>query len=184
VCNRNDTDTHTHTYTTTRKMSQSDYCKYYQSQRGGELPVFRGGSQGGAGLGDILRGIFRFLMPVALRGIQSFASNTLAGTQRGIPLPMAAKSAIMPTITAIAGSAAPMVSRLVETLVPGLASQQTGRGVLFDGVNGVPTTAKAIQQYKRNATMSVSDAPPAKQRKRKAEKHGHNISSSGVHYNF
>ena len=65
-------------------MSQSEYCKYYQSQRGGEIPVFRGGSQSGAGLGDILRGLFRFLMPVALRGISSFAGSTLAVAQAGL----------------------------------------------------------------------------------------------------
>ena len=67
-------------------MSQSDYCRYYQSQRGGEIPVFRGGSQSGAGIGDILRGIGRFLMPVALRGIGSFAGHTLTGTASGISL--------------------------------------------------------------------------------------------------
>jgi hypothetical protein len=32
-------------------MSPSTYCRYYQSQRGEELTVIRGGSQSGAGVG-------------------------------------------------------------------------------------------------------------------------------------
>jgi hypothetical protein len=166
-------------------MSEGDYCKYYEAQRGGELPVFRGGTQSGAGLGDILRGIFRFLMPVALRGIQTFAGNTLAATQAGVPLPLAAKTAIMPTISAVAGSAAPTISRLVNAVLPGIipssntttdAAGQSGSGVLFDGENGIPTTPKARSQYKRAASAT---ADTSAKRGRKAH-----TSEIGVHYNF
>ena len=143
-------------------MSTNDYRRYYESQLGGEFPVFRGGSQSGAGLGDILRGLFRFLMPVALRGIQTFAGNTLAATQAGVPLPLAAKSAIMPTISAVAGSAAPTVSRIVNSVIPGLVPAsnvtqptvsvgQSGSGMLFEGENGYPNTRKGREQYKRAA---------------------------------
>ena len=144
-------------------MSQSDYCKYYESQRGGEIPVFRGGSQSGAGLGDILRGLFRFLMPVALRGIQSFAGNTLAGTQSGMSLPSAARAAIVPALSAAAGPAGPTVSRIVNAIAPELSgsSKQRGGGTLFDGENGVPTTDKAIERYKR-AAGSLVGAPISK----------------------
>lgn len=164
------------------------FSQYYRAQRGGEIPVFRGGRQTGAGLGDILKGFFRFLMPVALRGIQAFAGNTLAGARAGMPLAAAAKSAIMPTISAVAGSAAPTVSRLVNSVIPGLVTQngatapQTGRGILFDGENGIPTTVKAIKQYKRAAADEV-DVAPAKRSKRKRESHKVN-SATGVHYNF
>ena len=61
-------------------MGENIYEKYYEAQRGGQIPVFRGGMQSGGGFGDILRGIFRFIMQVALRGIQAFAGNTLAAT--------------------------------------------------------------------------------------------------------
>jgi len=169
-------------------MSQSEYCKYYESQRGGEIPVFRGGLQSGAGLGDILRGIFRFVMPIALRGIQTFAGRTLAATQAGVPLPAAAKSAIMPTISSIAGSAAPTIARMMNTVMPGFAgnatssqpASQTGKGVLFDGQNGIPDTPKAIEHYKRTSTGVVSGTV-AKQRKRAKQ---HSATTSGAHYNF
>jgi hypothetical protein len=167
-------------------MSQADYCRYYDSQRGGQIPVFRGGlQQSGAGLGDILRGIFRFLMPVALRGIQTFTGNTLAGAQAGMPLAAAAKAAIMPTISAVAGAAAPQVSRFMNKIVPGVA-QQSGSGVLFDGENGIPTTAKAIAHYKRMSDID-SDGEfhytlPAKVRKRSRKRHVDKV--IGTHYNF
>lgn len=165
-------------------MSQADYCRYYDSQRGGEIPVFRGGGQSGAGLGDILRGIFRSQMPVALRGIQSFAGSTLAGTQAGMSLPSAARAAIMPTISAVAGSAAPTISRLVSQIAPGLggarATPQSGSGILFDGENGIPTTSKAVAQYKRATGNADDSASTAKKRKRSSQKQ----KQKGTHYNF
>jgi hypothetical protein len=162
-------------------MSQSEYCKYYQSQRGGEIPVFRGGSQSGAGLGDILRGLFRFLMPVALRGISSFAGSTLAGTQAGMSLPNAARAAIVPALSAAAGSHGPTVSRIVSAIAPGLAGgTQRGGGVLFDGENGIPTTTKAIGQYKRAVDIISGSTTPKRSRKSKSKK----AHESGTHYNF
>ena len=165
-------------------MSQAEYCRYYQAQQGGEIPVFRGGSQSGAGLGDILRGMFRFLMPVALRGIQSFAGNTLAGAQAGMSLPAAAKAAIMPAISAAAGpSAARIVSGIASGLAP-RATQQSGSGVLFQGEDGIPTTTKAIAEYKRDASDGVPVTKATKARKRKATKRTHDSISTGTHYNF
>jgi hypothetical protein len=170
-------------------MSQSEYCKYYEAQRGGEIPVFRGGVQTGAGLGDILRGIFRFLTPLALRGMQTFAGNTLAAAQAGVPLGQAAKSAIMPTISAVAGSAAPAVSRIINAVAPGIvaggnpsgsrATQQTGSGTLFDGENGIPTTPKAISQYKRSGPPAVGFKPKSKRRKTDGSP-----DHTAIHYNF
>ena len=147
-------------------MSQSVYCRYYQSQRGGEIPTFRGGSQSGAGIGDMLRGLGRLLVPVALRGIGSFAGHTLTGTANGLSLKNAAKAAIIPSLSAAVG------------LGSSGSSGQAGSGVLFDGENGIPTTEKAISRYKRAADI-ISGSPTPK-RSRKSKK----AQESGTHYNF
>ena len=149
-------------------MSQSDYCRYYRSQRGGEIPVFRGGSQSGAGIGDILRGIGRFLMPVALRGIGSFAGHMLSGTASGMSLKNAAKAAVIPSLSAAVG------------LGSSGSSDQSGSGVLFDGENGIPTTEKAISRYKRAADIISGSPAPKRSRKSKSKKG----QESGTHYNF
>ena len=146
--------------------------------------MFRGGSQSGAGLGDVLRGLFRFLIPVALRGIQSFAGNTLAGAQAGMALPAAARAAIIPAISAAAG---PSAARIVRGFAPSLATretQQSGSGVLFQGENGIPTTPKAIQQYKKDAAEEATATSAAKKGKRKSTKRKHDSISTGTHYNF
>ena len=154
-------------------MATSDYCSYYTSQLGGQqFRVFRGGLQSGAGLGDILRGLFRFLAPVALRGLSAFAGNTLSAHQAGMPLSAAAKSALGPAISAAAGSAAPTVTRFMNSVMPSLLrgepkvtqqpdagdeskQQQRGSGVLFDGIDGIPITDGAIRQYIRGAPHTL-----------------------------
>ena len=161
-------------------MSQSEYLRYYRAQRGGEIPVFRGG-QSGAGLGDILRGIFRFLTPLALRGVQAFAGSALASTRAGMSMAEAAKSAIRPALAAAGGPGLPNV---VDAMAPGLiprSTHQSGSGTLFDGENGVPTTDKAIKRYKRSATQQddQADIPAAK---RPAKRVGKKVRET--HYNF
>jgi hypothetical protein len=155
-------------------MTSADYCAYYNSQMGGaQLRVFRGGIQSGAGLGDILRGVLRFLVPIALRGLGSFAGRTLLGTQAGKTLGEAAKSAIGPSLGLMAEHAVPAASRFMSTYIPGMAPQQTqqqsdatqpekqrGGGSLFDGIDGIPTTTESIKKYKREACP----APKAKRK--------------------
>jgi hypothetical protein len=51
---------------------QAYYNFFRQQQTGGELAVFRGASQYGNGIGDILRGFFSRVFPVVLRGATSF----------------------------------------------------------------------------------------------------------------
>ena len=94
------------------------YYRYYRSQSGGEIPVFRGGRQTGEGLGDILRGIFRFIAPIALRGISTFAGHTFDAHQKGASLKDAAKSALNPTLNSV-------TSGIVEQF---RGRQQTGSG--------------------------------------------------------
>lgn len=187
----------------------ADYTAYYQSQVGGQLRVFRGGLQSGAGLGDVLRGLFRFLAPIAIRGLSAFATNALSGHMAGLPLALAAKGAIMPTISAIAGTAAPSITRLAAGFLPGLVNRfapsqpsqptqpsildsslgydgddvrgkQKGSGVLFDGVDGIPVESNAIKQYKKDAAFESADKPSKRTKKsRKRAQQGNTI-----HYNF
>lgn len=82
----------------------SAYCRYYQAQSGGELPVFRGGIQNGEGIGDFFRGLLRFVAPIAMRGIKTFAGNVMEGHQKGQTLKEAAKQALKPTLGAVASS--------------------------------------------------------------------------------
>ena len=91
------------------------YCKYYQSQSGGgSLPVFRGYGgipvfrgdvvQQGKGLGDILRAVARFLIPIVSpifgSAASSFITNTSSGINEGKSLKDSAKAAISPTLSA------------------------------------------------------------------------------------
>jgi hypothetical protein len=103
---------------------------------------------------------------VALRGISSFASHTLTGTQAGLSIKNAAKAAILPSLSAAVGFG----SR-------GL-SGRTGSGVLFDGENGIPTAEKAIGRYKR--AVDIISVSPTPNRSRKSKK----AKESGMHYNF
>jgi len=77
---------------------QKIFCRYYRNQIGGGLPVFHGADQYGEGLGDILRGVFRFLLPIASSAASKFITSTSSGIDAGQSLTQAAKSAILPTV--------------------------------------------------------------------------------------
>lgn len=135
------------------------YCRYYQAQSGGgDIPVFRGGRQSGEGLGDILRGIFRFIAPLALRGISAFAGHTLDAHQKGATLKDAAKSAINPTLSSVASGFAEQFERK--------KNEQAGSGVPFRqpwlkkiAVAASTSSAKRRRQnvYKRTKRKRRSD---------------------------
>ena len=74
------------------------YCQYYRNQIGGALPVFRGADQYGDGLGDILKGVFRFLLPIATSAASKFITTTSKNLDTGHTLKEAAKAAILPTV--------------------------------------------------------------------------------------
>jgi hypothetical protein len=85
------------------------YLRYYSQQRGGQLPpVFRGARQWqkGDGFGDVLRGIFRWFLPVLTSGASSFINEAAAGQARGQSLGEAAKGALRPAIGSLIGAAA------------------------------------------------------------------------------
>ncbi len=165
-------------------MCPNQYIDYYEAQRGGamnDIRVFRGGFQRGAGLGDVLRGLFRTIAPVAMQGIGNFAKSTMEGAQKGMPLGAAAKAALMPTMASMGGQFMPMAARFMNTVLPTMlpgdvppdADEPAMKscGVLFQGVDGVPDTSPG---YKK--------AP-----KRSTGKHSHSKKSTkkaAVHYNF
>ena len=92
----------------THTVATDVYVRYFKARQqsggsaAGEIPVYRGSHrsnlQSGAGLGDFLRGIFRFAAPLVLRGLASFAGNTMRAHEQGVPLGQAAKAAALPAI--------------------------------------------------------------------------------------
>jgi hypothetical protein len=74
------------------------YLRYYSAQAGGQLPTFNGARRGqyGAGLGDILKSIWRTIFPIAARGASTFLSETLRAKDSGSDWGAAARSAIAP----------------------------------------------------------------------------------------
>lgn len=90
----------------------NQYLQYYKAQSGGQLNVFAGSrrAQLGGGLGDILRGIWRTLFPIAARGASTFLSETLKSRDSGRGWRDAAKAALAPTVQNVADSAVSKLS--------------------------------------------------------------------------
>lgn len=87
------------------------YAQHYQTG-GGILPAFQGAAfQDGAGIGDVLRSIFQAIFPIVASGASSFIRGTADGLSQGRSLGEAAKAAIGPTASDVAGQA---VQRLVQ----------------------------------------------------------------------
>ena len=87
------------------------YLKYYKRQVGaGDIILYRRAklqqAQSGDGIGDVLRGVARFLLPLFFRGAKTFANETLRGTDQGMSIGEAAKNALRPTMDKVIGSAA------------------------------------------------------------------------------
>jgi hypothetical protein len=82
------------------------YRKYYEARSGlvgdSGFVLYRGGSreQQGDGIGDILRGALRFLLPALFKGASTFVGETLNANEKGASLGDAAKSALMPALNA------------------------------------------------------------------------------------
>jgi len=144
------------------------YLSYYRHQVGGsvDIPVFIGG-QHGEGLGDFFRSVLRFIAPIALRGLSTFASTTQRAHESGASLKDAARSAIGPSLGAMAGAVG-----------ESMKNRQAGMGMsnLFSGEHGVPY-ANAKQVYKAIANHRSSNHPhrqtkSKRKTKRKPAHHG------------
>jgi hypothetical protein len=166
-------------------MSAADYLAHYRNQHGGGMRSFRGGQQG-AGIGDILRRVFRFIVPVATTGLKAFAQNALGGVSAGMPILNAAKAAVGPSVQAMAG---PLLARLVNNTPADAqpaganSGEQKGSGSLFDGVDGVPTTARAIAAYKKGSGGAVENIVKAIGGKKGTKKRKTNKDKT-IQYNF
>jgi hypothetical protein len=142
-------------------LSKEVYIRYYTNQQqGGSLPVFRGGrhDQDGAGLGDILQGIFRHVAPIAMSVARRaapiamhvarraapiaarYAANVINAHQEGVPIGEAAKSALLPAIG--------------------------------DALQLVGGKRRAPKRRARVAAGGGAQSPPAKRRKRVSKKGG------------
>ncbi|KAF0154025.1 MAG: hypothetical protein FD188_3310 [Ignavibacteria bacterium] len=101
-------------------MANSDqanlYYQVYESQRGGEYPVYRGTRyiQYGSGFGDVLRGFFRNVLPVVARGAATFFGNMVNKRDEGSNWATAAKAAIAPTAMSVVSEAAKKIQEKLE----------------------------------------------------------------------
>ena len=107
-----------------------------------EYPVFRGVryTQYGSGFGDVLRGIFRFILPVAAQAAHTFLGETMKARETGADWKTAAKAALVPTTTGA-------LTQAVDTL------KQTQSG------SGKRRKSKKSKQYKKGkrARMDYSN---------------------------
>lgn len=146
----------------------SAYCRYYQAQSGGEIPVFRGGFQSGEGLGDFFRGLLRHIAPIALRAVSSFAGRTLDAHQKGSTLKDAAKQALLPTLQgALKPAASAVVSSFNEHMRGGPQKpEQTGTGRMIHHSRKTKRhtsgTAKHPKVYKKVKRLENGQFAPAK----------------------
>ncbi len=107
------------------------YLHYYRAQAGGNLPAYHGlrrGPQNGAGLGDILRGIWRTVFPIAARGASTFLNETLkardASGATNAGWATAAKAAIAPTAQTMLSKA---LEKVAAAIAPSDAQKGTGK---------------------------------------------------------
>ena len=106
--------------------SRIEFYKAAFSEKGNgfDFPVFNGTSryQYGQGLGDVLRGIVRyiprvkqFLKPVAMKGIQTFLKAGSKAIKEGATVEDVIKSTLKPTVGAVLGATVDQVaSKLIE----------------------------------------------------------------------
>ena len=97
------------------------YLSLFESrlqQSGGSMsyPIYSGAIfyQNGSGFGDILRVIFRFILPIAAKGASTFLGETVKAHESGSDWRTAIKGAIAPTATTMLSRTAQAVSERQE----------------------------------------------------------------------
>ena len=80
-----------------------------QYGHGFNFPVFQGRAQYGAGFGDVLRRIWRFFRPVAIKGAQTLLKAGSEAIKDGATVKEVLSSTLKPTIGAVLGATAEQV---------------------------------------------------------------------------
>lgn len=104
--------------------SQVDtFIRHYRNQHGlGGISVYRGSRlQSGAGLGNILASIGRFLLPIIAPVAKTFIGATMSGTSKGKSIKEAAKEALKPTLSSALSATSKQIGRR-------MANKQQGSG--------------------------------------------------------
>jgi hypothetical protein len=90
---------------------------FSQSGKGGDIPKFYGSHryQYGSGLGDVLRGVYRFFRPIAIKGVQTLLKAGGEAMKDGVTAKQAFKSSLKPALGAVLSATADQVaSRFLE----------------------------------------------------------------------
>ena len=100
------------------------FC-HHANQWGGaaDIPVFAGAQryQYGQGIGDVLRGIWRFFRPVALKGAQTLLKTTSEAIKEGATVNDVLKSTLKPTMGVVLGATAEQLARRLTDDKPAAA---------------------------------------------------------------
>ena len=126
--------------------------------------MFRGSDPYGEGLGDILRGVFRFLLPVAKSVASKFITTAAQGLEKGSPLSQAAKSALLPTL----GEAVWSVGK--EALAKHRGMESADQNVQVWKPEKVDPTGKGRKRRARRKTTKKTAKKTTGRRKRKSTK--------------
>jgi hypothetical protein len=146
--------------------------------------VFRGGrhDQDGAVLGNILSGLFRYVapiarhiapyaaraaraaVPIAARGLTSFAQNTLSAHQQGVPLGEAAKAAILPAL----GDAAMALDKQIGGRRHAPPRKRANTSAVGAGMDQPSPPKRRRRAAPKRRQVGGGTKPPAKRRRKQA----------------
>jgi len=141
------------------------YKRHYCNQCGGSFPVFRGLPHlTGSGLGDILRAVGRFVLPIFAPASSRFITSAAEGIKEGQTLKESAKRAVGPALSSALDSAGAHLTRKMSGSgasagVPTLRIQvqsahvQLKPGLASLAVVGVPTGRYIRGSRKRDIAL-------------------------------